>query len=204
MKHHVILLASTAALLTACGPTEPDPPPPIAPEDAGETAAPSASSSATDTMATADSSDSEVADPTSTDFDVETALSKQTAEGEWVTQPNWTGFGPPDSEAVFMARCGEFGMIQITRLLDAPPERPLRAALAAGNQVEEGYWTGDESDQMPSAHFEVYAEAPIFTAMMEADKIAVLAEGKDPLIVPGSDQLDEQIRACRNQGTAMP
>lgn len=157
------------------------------------------------TTASADSTENEIAEPTSTDFDVETALTKPPADGEWVTQPNWTGFGPPDSEAVFMARCAEFGMIKLTRLLDAPPKRPLRAALAAGNQVEEGYWTGDESDQMPSGNFEVYAEAPIFNALMEADKIAILAEGTAPLIVPGSNQFNEQIQACRNQGeAAMP
>ena len=204
MRHHATFLVSAAALLSACGPGEPAPVPPP-PDDTPEVSASDpAMPDGTGEIGPATTDAPETSGPASSEFDIDAALSEPVADGEWVTQPNWTGFGPPNSEALFMVQCGEYGMIRLTRMMDIDPATPAPAAIAAGDRIEQGFWKPEDGDELPSADFEIYAEAPIFDAMMEADKIAILAEGKPPLAVPGSQQLDEQIDSCRNRGSGTP
>ncbi|WP_084395947.1 hypothetical protein [Henriciella aquimarina] len=212
MKHHAILIASATALLTACGPGNSGAPPPSASDDVTDPApqGPATSDSADEAAADAENTgnsengDSEPFETAQSEFDIQGALSGSVAEGEWFTQPNWTGFGPPNSEALFMVRCGEYGMIRLTRMTDIDESQPARAVIAAGNESEEGYWKAEQDAELPSADFEIYAEAPVFDAMMDADKIAVLTDGKPALVIPGDPQLDEQIDSCRNQGSGTP
>lgn len=201
MIHRSIFLASTAALLTACGPGEPDPMPAPAPP-AGESAQTGSDAGMTASRdETAANGDAEPFETEDTELDVEAALGAPAADGEWFDQPTWTGYGPPASEAVFMIRCGDYGMVQLTRMVDIDPARPARGAIAAGDEVEEGYWTGEDAAELPAAHFELYASAPIFETMADADKIAVLVEGEDDLVIPGSPAITARLESCRDSPT---
>ncbi|MEQ8559367.1 MAG: hypothetical protein RIB03_13700 [Henriciella sp.] len=215
MRQHAFAAISAAALLTACGPGEPEPvpTPPVDPEatsGASTSAGMSSDASMSGSQDAGDGASGEAypdADPTYTggvEIDIESAMSEPAAEGVWVTQPNWTGFGPENSEASFMVRCAEYGMIRMTRMVDIDPAKPAPAVITAGGETERGYWKAQENAELPAADLEIYAESPVFTAMMGADKIGVLAEGKPPLIVPGDPQLDQQIDSCRNKGSGTP
>ena len=209
MRHTVSALAFSAALLAACEPGEPDPAPapPVKPEagiGTGENSAPDPA----DVMSSNSGTDAPEEDMSNyasgTRIDVEAALASPAASGEWVTKPNWTGFGPPDSEAAFMVRCTEFDMIELTRAIEIDPARPVPAIIAAGDRTERGYWKADEDAEIPAARLEIYAASPVFDAMSGADTIGILAEGQPALIVPGDPQLDQQVKACRNDSPGTP
>ncbi len=209
MKHHAIWIVSATTLLTACGSGEPDPMPMPRSEDGSEAAREYVADAGADTSDEAapdigTNEDARSSEGNETQLDTEAALAEPVSDGTWVTQPNWTGFGPPNSEAVFMVECGEYGMIRLTRLIDIESPNPLRAAIAAGEESDKGYWKIEDTQKIPSAQFELYAEAPVFNAMKDADKIAVLAEGKPNLIVSGSQQLTQQINSCQEKGSGTP
>ena len=211
MTKHLFLIASATALVSACGPSEPEP---MRPPPADDTSEPADTASTTSDMddtdansgmaASQESSETAAEADTGGRLDVEAAMNETASDGVWVTQPNWTGYGPANSEAVFMLQCGEYGMIRMTRVIDIESREPLRAAVAAADEEERGFWKIEDQQENPAAIFEVYAESPVFDAMKTADTIAVLAADKPNLIMPGSDELTQQINSCQNQGSGTP
>lgn len=208
MKKHVLMIASAAALLAACGPADNDPlpDPSIDPQTAPDTTA------ATDspvTIAEAETAplDEAVADENMSNYnagfevDVDTEMQAEAADGVWVTRADWTGFGPENSEAVLRVSCGEYGTINISRSVDIDPDKPVEAIVAAGDQTESGYWKASETTQMPAAELELYARSPIFDALTGADKIGFMGNGMPALIVPGDALLNERVATCRETGS---
>ena len=211
MRQHILAFASATALLTACGPGDPEPAPipPVDPQaESGTSAGNGMNAGTADNASDAGTSGSSSEDMSTyqsgVEIDADAAMAEPAAEGVWVTQPNWTGFGPANSEASFMVSCGDFGMIELTRSVDIDPAKPAPAMITAGDATERGYWKAEENVELPAANMEIYAEAPVFTAMMGADKIGIFAKDTPPLIVPGDPQLDQQIDSCRNQGSGTP
>ncbi len=200
-KQHLLLIASASALLAACSPSEPDVP--LAPSDpaAEDSSSPASPQTADTSPETGIQSGNEVMDAADESLNVEAALAGPAAEGEWIEQPNWTGFGPPASEAVFTIRCGEYGMVTLTRMVDVDPARPVSGVIATAEQSENGYWKGEDGATMPAAHFESYASSPLFEALASADKFAVLIEGQPDLVLPGSDLISARLESCRDQNT---
>ena len=93
---------------------------------------------------------------------------------------------------------------ELTRAIEIDPARPVPAIIAAGDRTERGYWKADEDAETPAARLEIYAASPVFDAMSGADTIGILAEGQPALIVPGDPQLDQQVKACRNDSPGTP
>lgn len=198
MKNHALLIVSAAALLTACGPGEPTPEEiAMANQSGSEAADPMPDETSPAPEATSPSETYPEPDESSTGLNIEAALAKPAADGKWFEQPNWTGFGPPASEAVFTIRCGDYGMVNLTRMVDVDPNAPVPGAIAAGDQVEEGYWTGEDDAEIPAAHFETFSDTPIFEQMASADKFAVLVEGQPDLVLPGSAAIKARTEGCR-------
>ena len=212
MKHTISAIALSTALLAACGPGDPDPMPvPSSDPEAGvEAAGDEALTDEADSTVAMSETDDGSQDPDMSNYasgstiDVESAMSNEAADGVWVTKPNWTGFGPENSEASFMVACAEYEMIRLTRAVEIDPAKPVPAIIAAGERTERGYWKADEGAQIPAATLEIYAASPVFDEMSGAERIGVLAEGQPPLIVPGDPQLDQQIEACRQSGAEAP
>ena len=131
----------------------------------------------------------------------ESPESARPMEGQWFARVNregpWAGFGPPNSEAAFSARCEQGAMIFSTT--EMPPSGPGETMMhLSAPGIEQSIPAVASEQGLPNTDARVEPSAQWLAKLQAASgNLSVRVGESDSLTVPISEPLTSLIRDCR-------